>query len=218
MVRKKTIEHGWSRNVLLTWIESALYHREGKAVTNFETTLPKPQSDLAHQTLKDPYCFDFLTLRKDFEEKELEQGLIDHIQKFLLELGVGFAFVARQYNLQIDNKDYFLDLLFYHVKLRCYCVIEIKTTEFKPEYAGKMNFYLSAVDDLLRHSDDNPTIGMILCKSKGNFTVEYALRDLKKPIGVSGYETKIIERLPKNFKGSLPSIKEIEAEFENKSS
>lgn len=212
----QTIENGWSRNVLSTWIDSGLYKRKGKAITNFTRTLPPTQSDLAQQTLKDPYCFDFLTIQENFNERELENGLLDHIQKFLLELGQGFAFVGRQYHLEVGQKDYYLDLLFYHTKLRCYCVIDLKATDFKPEFAGKMNFYLSAVDDLLRHPDDKPSIGMILCKAKDGFTAEYALRDINKPIGVSDYEVKIIESLPSNLKGSLPTIEEIETELEGK--
>jgi len=210
----KTIENGWSRNVLSTWLESGLYKRQGKAVTNFKNTLPVPQSDLAQQTLKDPYCFDFLTMRENFDERELEDGLLDHIQKFLLELGTGFAFIGRQYPIAVDGSDYRIDLLFYHVRLRCYCVVELKCDEFKPEYAGKMNFYLSAVDSLLKHADDKPSIGIILCKTKSAFKVEYVLRDINKPIGVSGYEVKLIESLPNDLKSSLPTIEEIEAGLE----
>lgn len=211
---KKTIENGWSRNVLVTWIENKLFHRQGKAVNNFKQTLPALQSDLAEQTLKDPYCFDFLALRENFEEKELENGLLEHIQKFLLELGAGFAFIGRQYHLEVGGNDFYIDLLFYHTKLRCYCVIELKNTNFKPEYAGKMNFYLSAVDDLVRHPDDKPTIGMILCRVDNRFIVEYALRNITTPIGVSGYEVEILESLPEDLKGSLPTIEQIEQEFE----
>lgn len=213
---KKTIENGWSRTVLDHWIDSGLHERHGKAITNFESTLPLPQSDLAHETLKDPYSFDFLTLRERFNEKELENGLIDHIQRFLLELGAGFAYVGRQINLHIGNQDFFIDLLFYHLKLRCYVVVELKAVAFQPEHAGKMNFYLSAVDDLMKHKDDNPTIGLLLCKTKDKVIVEYALRDIKKPLGVAEYETKIVESLPNNLRGSLPTIEEIELEFEGK--
>lgn len=213
---KKAIENGWSRSMLETWIKSKLHKRQGKAITNFNRTLPAPHSDMAQQSLKDPYLFDFLTLQEEHLEKDLEQGLIDHIQNFLLELGKDFAFVGRQYNIGVDGDDYYLDLLFYHLKLRCYVIIELKNTTFKPEYAGKLNFYLSAVDDLLRHKDDNPTIGLLLCKTKKNFTVEYALRDVNKPIGVAEYETKLVASLPKNLKSSLPTIEEIEAEFEKK--
>jgi predicted nuclease of restriction endonuclease-like (RecB) superfamily len=209
----KTIEHGWSRAVLTHHIETELHKREGKAVTNFKRTLPPPQSDLAEQTLKDPYNFDFLTLHSDAHERDLEKGLLDHIQKFLLELGVGFAFVGRQYHMEISGKDYYLDLLFYHLRLRCYVVIDLKMKTFEPEFAGKMNFYLSAVDDQLRHADDRPSIGLLLCKERDHLTVEYALRDLKKPIGVAQWQTKLVESLPKNLKGSLPTVAEIEAEL-----
>ncbi len=211
----QTIENGWSRSVLETWIESNLYQRQGKAVTNFKKTLSAPQSDLAEQTIKDPYCFDFLMLRKKFDEKELEDGLIEHIQKFLLELGAGFAFVGRQYQLSISSKDFFIDLLFYHLKLRCFVVVELKAKEFTPRDAGQMNFYLSTIDDLLRQPGDNPTIGLLLCKTKDKVIAEYALRDINKPIGISEYQTKIIESLPENLKGSLPTIAELEKELES---
>jgi predicted nuclease of restriction endonuclease-like (RecB) superfamily len=209
----KTVEHGWSRNVLSLQIEANLHKRQGRAITNFEQTLPPLQSDLAQQALKDPYVFDFLTLGADAREKELEQGLLDHIQKFMLEMGVGFAFVGRQVHLGVGGEDYFLDLLFYHLKLRCYVVIDLKIGGFKPEYAGKMNFYLSAVDDRMRHPDDKPTIGLLLCKEKEKITVEYALRDMKKPIGVAQWRTRLIESLPKRLQGRLPSVKEIEKEL-----
>lgn len=212
---QKTIENGWSRNVLLHWLDSRLYIRQGETINNFQSTLPSPQSDLAGQLLKNPYCFDFLTLREKFDEKELENGLIDHIQKFLLELGAGFAYVGKQVNLNIGGQDFFIDLLFYHVKLRCYVVVELKTTEFKPDYVGKTNFYLTAVDETMKHKDDEPTIGLILCKTKNKVVAEYALRDIKKPLGVAEYETKIIESLPDDFKCSLPSIEEIEKELED---
>ena len=211
----KVIEHGWSRAVLTHHIETQLHKREGKAVTNFQRTLPPPQSDLSEQTLKDPYNFDFLTLHSDAHERDLEQGLLDHIQKFLLELGVGFAFVGRQYHMEISGQDYYLDLLFYHLRLRCYVVIDLKMKAFEPEFAGKMNFYLSAVDDQLRHADDRPSIGLLLCKERDHVTVEYALRDLKKPIGVAQWQTKLVESLPRNLKGSLPTVAEIEAELGN---
>lgn len=214
----QAIEHGWSRSVLLHWLERNLYKREGKSITNFKKTLPSPQSDLAHQALKDPYCFDFLALRGKHDEQELELGLLDHIQKFLLELGTGFSFVGRQVLLTIGNQDFYIDLLFYHYKLRCFIVVELKATDFKPEFAGKMNFYLSAVDDLMKHHDDKPSIGLLLCKSKNKVVVEYALRDINKPIGISQYETAILDSLPAELKGSLPSIEEIEKELENKES
>jgi len=199
--------------VLTVQIESRLYAKQGKAVSNFARTLPKPQSDLAQQTIKDPYLFDFLTLTPTARERDLEQCLMSHVQKFLLELGVGFAFVGRQVDLEVSNQEFRIDLLFYHLRLRCFVVIELKTGEFKPEYAGKMNFYLSAVDDRLRHPEDKPSIGLILCKARDRLIVEYALRDLRKPIGVSEWETKLVEALPDDLKGSLPTVEEIEAEF-----
>lgn len=210
---QQTIENGWSRDMLASWIKSDLFSRQGKAVNNFKKTLPELQSDLAEQTLKDPYNFSFLALDKKYREQELEQGLVDHIQKFLMELGQGFAFIGRQHRFEVSGKEYSIDLLFYHVKLRCYVVVELKATEFDPRDAGQMSFYLSAVDDLLRHPEDRPTIGMILCKTKDRIVVEYALRDNLKPIGVASYETKMMESLPDNLKGSLPTVEEIEAEF-----
>jgi predicted nuclease of restriction endonuclease-like (RecB) superfamily len=208
---RQTVENGWSRNVLVHQIESGLYARQGKAVSNFERVLPAPQSDLARQLLKDPYNFDFLTLTEGAHERELEKGLLEHVRKFLLELGAGFAFLGSQYHLPFDDEDYYLDLLFYHVKLRCYVVIDLKTGKFRPEYAGKMNFYLAVVDDLLRHGDDAPSIGLILCKEKKSLTVEYALRGMETPIGVSGYQ--ITESLPEALKGDLPTVEQWEAEL-----
>ncbi|MCP5504214.1 MAG: DUF1016 domain-containing protein [Chlamydiales bacterium] len=213
----KTIEHGWSRNVLLHWLDSNLHKREGKAITNFQNTLPSPQSDLAHQSLKDPYCFDFLNLRDKHDEQELESGLLDHVQKFLLELGAGFSFVGRQVHLSIGDQDFYIDLLFYHYKLRCFIVVELKATDFKPEFAGKMNFYLSAVDDQMKHPDDRPSIGLLLCKGKNKVVAEYALRDINKPIGISQYEAAILESLPNELKSSLPSIEELEQELDKSS-
>ena len=210
----KTIENGWSRNALSDWIASDLYKRQGKAINNFAVHLPEHQSRLAQETLKDPYCFDFLTLAEEHLEQELEQGLIDHIQKTLIELGQGFAFVGRQVLIEVGDSDFYIDLLFYHLKLRCYVVVELKNTAFKPEYAGKLNFYLTAVDKTMRHPEDRQTIGMLLCKTKNNLVVEYALSDINKPIGVAGYEIKLMKSLPKEFKGSLPTVQEIEAELE----
>ncbi len=212
----KTIENGWSRNVLLHWLDSGLHKRQGKAFNNFQNTLPSLQSDLAQQTLKDPYCFDFLALREKFDEKELEEGLLEHIQKFLLELGAGFSFVGRQYPLKVSDKEFPVDLLFYHLKLRCFVVVELKTKEFTAKDAGQINFYLSVIDDLLRQPGDNRTIGLVLCKTKDKVVVEYALRDINKPIGISEYETAILESLPENFKGSLPTVEEIEQELQEK--
>ncbi|MFH1562429.1 MAG: PDDEXK nuclease domain-containing protein [Nitrospirota bacterium] len=209
----QTIQNGWSRSILEMQIENDLYQRQGKSITNFERTLPPLQSDLAQQITKDPYVFDFLSLRDDYNERVLEQGLIEHVQRFLLELGAGFAFVGRQIHLEVGGEDFYIDLLFYHLKLRCFVVIDLKAREFIPEYAGKMNFYLSAVDDLLRHPEDKPSIGIILCKSKNRIITEYALRDIRKPVGVSGYITKMVESLPEKFKGVLPSPEEIEIEL-----
>ena len=210
---EQTIQHGLSRAALQDWIISKAYKRHGKAITNFTQRLPEPQSQLAQEILKDPYNFDFLSLEAGYRELELEQGLISHIQKLLLELGKGFAFLGRQYHLEIAGDDYYLDLLFYHIQLRCYCIVELKTTDFKPEYAGKLNFYLSAIDDQLKKDNDNPSIGILLCKSKNKLKVEYALRDMRKPIGVAEYTTKIVEKLPKNLQSSLPTIEEIEIEL-----
>lgn len=207
----RTVENGWSRNVLVHQIESGLRQRQGRAVTNFDRTLPPPQSELAQQLLKDPYSFDFLSLGGQMLERDLERGLLEHIRKFLLELGVGFGFVGSQYPLEVGGQDFYLDLLFYHLRLRCFVVIELKISEFQPEFAGKMNFYLSAVDDLLRHPDDQPSIGIILCKNKNKVIVEYALRDANKPMGVSTYQ--LTESLPKQLKGNLPTVEELEAEL-----
>jgi predicted nuclease of restriction endonuclease-like (RecB) superfamily len=206
---QKAIEHGWSRTMLETWIKSDLYHRKGKAITNFTKTLPSPHSDMAQQSLKDPYVFDFLTLHEEHLEHDLEQGLIDNVQKMLLELGKGFAFIGRQYHVTVGDSDFYIDLLFYHTTLRCYVVVELKSRAF----AGQLNFYLSVVDDKLRHPDDKPTIGLLLCKTKDNLVAEYALRDINKPIGVAEYETKLLEKLPKELRSSLPTIEEIEAEL-----
>lgn len=208
---QQTIQNGWSRNVLVMQIETNLYRRQGNAITNFQATLPSPQSDLAQQLLKDPYNFDFLTLAQEARERDLERGLLAHVQQFLLELGVGFALVGSQVPLEVGGEDFRIDLLFYHLKLRAYIVIDLKMTPFKPEYAGKMNFYLSAVDDLLRHPDDQPTIGLILCKAKNRLVAEYAIRDIAKPLGVA--EFRYLEQLPEQLKGTLPTIEEIEAEL-----
>jgi predicted nuclease of restriction endonuclease-like (RecB) superfamily len=205
------LENGWSRNVLVMHIEAGLHRRQGKALTNFQRTLPAPQSDLAQQLLKDPYNFDFLTLAENAHEREVETGLVEHIQKFLVELGIGFAFVGRQYPLDIAGKDYRLDLLFYHLKLRCFVVIDLKGGEFKPEYAGKMNFYLAAVDDMLKHPNDQPSIGLILCKTKTEVVVEYALRGTTTPMGIAEF-THLV-KLPDEFKGTLPTVEELEAEL-----
>lgn len=208
---RNTLEYGWSRNVLVHQIESGLYQREGKAITNFQTTLPVPQSDLAQQVLKDPYVFDFLTLTKEHSERELEDGLVQHVTKFLLELGAGFAYMGRQVPVLVGEREFLLDLLFYHARLHCYLVIELKVGDFEPAHAGQLNFYVKAVDEQLRKEGDQPTIGLLLCKSKDKLVAEYALSDIAKPLGISEYQ--LTRSLPESFKSSLPSIEDIEAEI-----
>lgn len=212
----KVIEHGWSRSMLIIWIENDIYHREGKAITNFKEALPVPQSDLAQQSIKDPYVFDFLTLHKEHLEKDLEDGLVNHIQQFLIELGQGFAFVGQQYPIKAGEQDLYIDLLFYHLELRCYVIVELKGRKFDSRDAGQMSAYLSAVDDQLRHEDDQPSIGIILCKTKDNVFAEYVLRNFNRPIGVAEFEVKLVEKLPKDLKSSLPTVEEIEAELSQK--
>lgn len=202
------LEYGWSRDVLVHQIETRLFERQGTAPSNFKATLPKPDSDLAQQTLKDPYIFDFLTLSAEAKEKDLESQLVKHITRFLLELGAGFAFVGSQFPVPIDSEEYRIDLLFYHLKLRRYVAIDLKMRNFKPDDAGKMNFYLSALDDLVKSETDDPSIGIILCKDKKNVVVEYALKDLSKPIGVSAY--LLTAALPEELKSSLPSVEDFE--------
>ena len=201
---QQTIENGWSRAVLVHQIESDLFGRQGKALTNFERTLPSPQSDLARDLIKDPYNFEFLGLASDASERALEHSLLEHLKNFLIELGRGFAFLGSQYHLEVAGEDYYLDLLFYQVHLQCFVVIELKIEDFKPEFAGKMNFYLSAVDDQLNRGEHNPSIGLILCKSHNRIVVEYALRDTNRPLGVATYRL-----LPREMKRSLPSPSEL---------
>lgn len=208
---QQTIENSWSRAILVLQIEQDLYSRQGKAITNFEQTLPEKQALMAGQILKDPYNFGFLTIESQAHELDIERQLTEHITKFLLELGKGFAFIGRQYPLQVGNKDYRLDLLFYHIRLRCFVVIDLKVVEFEPEYAGKMNFYLSAVDDQIKTPDDQPSIGMILCKNKNKLEVEYALQGMSKPIGVS--EFTVTQALPAELKSTLPTVEEFEIEL-----
>jgi predicted nuclease of restriction endonuclease-like (RecB) superfamily len=207
----QAVEQGWSRATLTTQIRNHAHQRQGAAITNFTSTLPEAHADLAQGLLKDPYLFDFLTLEEPFHERELEAGLLRHLEQFLLELGRGFAFVGRQYHLDISDHDFYLDLLFYHLQLRCYIVIDLKRGDFKPEYAGKMNFYCSAIDDLLRHPHDAPTIGLILCQNKDRILAEYSLRDIHKPIGLADYE--LTRALPEDLASSLPSIETIEIEL-----
>jgi predicted nuclease of restriction endonuclease-like (RecB) superfamily len=204
------LENNWSRNILVIQIETNLYERQGAAIHNFERTLPAPQSDLARETLKDPYIFDFLTLEKNIQEIDFERQLVAHITQFLLELGKGFAFIGRQYEIKVGKKDYRIDLLFYHTKLHAYIVVELKMGEFQPEYIGKLNFYLSAVDDMLKSGNDQPTIGILLCKNKDKIEVEYALRDIHKPIGVSEFR---FNELPDNIKSLMPTVTELENEL-----
>jgi predicted nuclease of restriction endonuclease-like (RecB) superfamily len=208
---RQVVEQGWSREALTAQIKQRAHERQGTAVTNFATTLPEIHASLATGLLKDPYLFDFLTLEEPFHERELETGLLTHLQKFLLELGRGFAFVGRQYRLEVSDREFYLDLLFYHLHLRCFVVVELKRGDFKPEYAGKMNFYCSVVDDQLRHPQDLPTLGLILCQTKDRVLAEYALRDIHKPIGIADYE--LTRALPSELASSLPSIEAIEAEL-----
>jgi predicted nuclease of restriction endonuclease-like (RecB) superfamily len=205
------LEHGWSRAVLVHHIEARTIERQGKALTNFAERLPKPQSDLARETLKDPYRFDFLGIGDEADERQLEGALVQHITRFLLELGAGFAYVGRQVHLEVGGEDFYLDLLFYHLKLRAYVVIELKATRFKPEYVGQLGFYLTAVDTQVKAPEDAPTIGLLLCKSKNEIIAEYALRDSRKPIGVAEYQ--LVEALPKDLEASLPSVEMIEREL-----
>ena len=207
---EKTAENGWSHNVLIHQIESSLYERQVLAdkVTNFEHRLPSPQSELAVQTMKDPYVFDFIPFRENMLERDIEQALVRDVTKLLLELGTGFAFLGNQYPLNVGGDVFYIDLLFYNLNLRCYVVIELKTGEFKPEYAGQLNFYLSAVDGILKKDDDHPSIGLLLCKSKNDLVAEYALKDMSKPMGVSAY--KVTSSLPEELQRQLPSIEDIE--------
>jgi predicted nuclease of restriction endonuclease-like (RecB) superfamily len=209
----RSAAEGWSHNILSIQITSRAHERQGKALTNFRDTLPPPDSDFVTQVFKDPYLFDFLGTADLRREREVEQALVDHIQRFLLELGTGFAFVGRQVPLEVGDRDFQIDLLFYHLKLRCYVVVELKAVPFDPGFVGQLNLYLSAVDDLLRHPDDQPSLGLLLCREKNRVIVEYALRQLKRPIGVAGWETKLVEKLPRSLQGSLPTVEELEAEL-----
>ena len=209
---KQTIKNGWSRDELSTQIKYKLHERQGKAISNFEENLANANSALIQETTKDPYIFDFLSLTEPYQEKDIENQLVNHISKFLLELGKGFAFIGKQYHLEIAKQDYYLDLLFYHIKLKCYVVVELKNKKFIPEYAGKLNFYLSAVDNILKAENDNPSIGILLCTEKNNIEVEFSLRGMSQPIGVS--EFIVTENLPDDLKSSLPTIEELERELE----
>ena len=206
---KEAAKNGWSRNVLVHQIESGLYQRQVLVdkVSNFESRLPSPQSELAAQTMKDPYVFDFIPFREEMLERDIEQALVRDVTKLLLELGTGFAFLGNQYHLNVGGDDFYIDLLFYNLNLRCYVVIELKAGDFKPEYAGQLNFYLSAVDGILKKEEDNPSIGLLLCKSKNNLVAEYSLKDISKPIGVSEY--KVTSSLPNALEEQLPSVEDI---------
>lgn len=210
----KTLENGWSRAVLLNFLDARLFETQGKALTNFRKNLPEPMSDLAQQTLKDPYNFDFLTMRENYNERELEDALTTNITRFLLELGSGFAFVGRQVRLEVNGNEYFMDLLFYHLKLRCYTVVELKVTEFKPEYLGQLGFYVTAVNRQLKRTEDNPTIGLIICKTKDRVVAEYALEGTNQPLGISQYD--LMKVTSEELKNTLPSIEEIENELNEK--
>lgn len=215
---EKTIERGWIRNVLVHQIESDLYNRQGRAITNFSTTLDKPQAELAQQILKDPYTFDFLNLGEKILERDLENALLNHLLSFLVELGIGFSFVGKQYHLEVGGKDYYIDLLFYHLKLRCFVIIDLKISEFEPEFAGKMGFYVSAVDNILRHKDDQPSIGLILCKSKNDVIVKYSLTNQSKPISVSTYQLsqsgeQLEDEVPEAMEDILPTSEQLALEI-----
>lgn len=207
---KQAAENGWSRNVLVHQIESGLYQRQvlTEKISNFENRLPSPQSELATQTMKDPYIFDFIPFKSDMVERDIEKALVKDVTKLLLELGTGFAFLGNQYHLNVGGDDFYIDLLFYNLNLRCYVVIELKTGEFKPEYAGQLNFYLSAVDGILKNEQDNPSIGLLLCKSKNDLVAEYSLKDMSKPIGVSSY--RVTSDLPKELEHQFPSLEDIQ--------
>jgi predicted nuclease of restriction endonuclease-like (RecB) superfamily len=207
----KTIENNWSRAILTAQIETKLFERSGKVISNFDKTLPLPQADLARETLKNPYNFDFLTLGKEAGERDLEQALAGHIQQFLLELGQGFAYMGRQFPLEVGGEQFYLDLLFYHTRLRCYVIVELKTTKFSPEYVGKLNFYLNVLNDKMKHEQDQPSVGILLCRTPDKLIVEYALKSVLNPLGVAEY--RITNAIPEDLKGSLPSIEELEQEL-----
>jgi predicted nuclease of restriction endonuclease-like (RecB) superfamily len=210
------VRHGWSRNVLVMQIETRQLERQGRAITNFAQALPAPQSDLARESLKDPYRFDFLGIGDEALEREIEQALVEHVTEFLLELGAGFAFVGRQVHVEVGGEDFYLDLLFYHLRLRCYVVIELKAGDFKPEHLGQLGFYLTAVDELIKDERDAPTIGLLLCKSRNKVVAEYALRDNSRPLGIAEYQ--LVEALPEPLQTNLPTIEQIERELEGESS
>jgi predicted nuclease of restriction endonuclease-like (RecB) superfamily len=206
-----TVEHGWSRHILTMQIETKAVERQGRAVTNFDRTLPAVQSDLARESLKDPYKLDFLGLEEDAREREIEQALVDHVADFLIELGAGFAYVGRQVHLEVGGDDFFINLLFYHLKLRAYVVIEIKAGKFKPEHVGQLGFYMTAIDSQVKHEHDTATIGLVLCKTKNEVVAEYALRDSARPLGIAEYQ--LAQSLPEPLQANLPTIEQIEREL-----
>ncbi|MBQ9069297.1 MAG: DUF1016 family protein [Eggerthellaceae bacterium] len=208
---QKTLENNWSRAVLMNFLSTGLYERQGKAVSNFETTLPAPRGDLAQEITRDPYCFDFLAIRERYDEKELKDALMDNITRFLLELGNGFAFVGREYRLKVGQTEQWIDLLFYHIKLRCYVVVEVKATAFEPGFVGQLGTYVSAVNHIMKEEGDHPTVGLLICRDKDDVLARYALDSTSQPIGISEYE--LSELIPEEFKGSLPTIEEIEEEL-----
>ena len=208
---KKTLENNWSRAVLLNFLDTNLFERQGKAISNFVKTLPSPQSDLAQEMTKDPYNFDFLTITDGYYEKELKDALMDNISKFLLELGTGFAFVGREYRLEVGETEQFIDMLFYNIALHCYVVIEVKTRAFEPGDMGQIGTYVAAVDGILRKEGDAPTVGLLVCKNKDNVLAQYAVNVTKAPVGISEYELSNL--VPDDFKGTLPTIEEIEREL-----
>jgi predicted nuclease of restriction endonuclease-like (RecB) superfamily len=210
---QKVLENGWSKDILSLMIKSEVHKREGNLVSNFKEVLPKNDSDLVQQSFKDPYLFDFMSITEPFKERELENSLIKNMEKFLIELGSGFAFVGRQYKLEIGDDEFYIDLLFYHLKLRCFVVVELKKGKFKPEYSGQVNFYCGAIDSILAQKDDKPTIGLILCQEKNEIVAEYSLKNMSQPIGISKYQ--LTEVLPKEFESSLPTIEMIENELTN---
>jgi predicted nuclease of restriction endonuclease-like (RecB) superfamily len=210
---QQVVANGWSRSVLELHLDRRLFERQGKALNNFAMTLPPGDSDMASQVFKDPYLFDMLGTADPRREAEVEQALVDHVQKFLLELGAGFAFVGRQVPLEVGDSDFKIDLLFYHFKLHCFVVVELKSVPFDPGFVGQLNLYLSATDDLLKQPQDNPTIGLLLCRGKNEVVVEYALRNLQRPVGVAGWETELVHALPAELEGSLPTIEQLEAEL-----
>lgn len=210
---RRVVAEGWSRNILALQISRRLHEREGRAQNNFPATLPPPDSDMAAQVFKDPYLFDFLGTADPRREAEVERALVEHVQTFLLELGVGFAFVGKQVRITVGDKDSYLDLLFYHLRLRCFVVIELKAVPFEPAFTGQLSFYLSAVDNQLRHPADAPTIGLLLCRGKDRVEVEYALQGLKQPVGVADWETELVRALPEDLRASLPSVEDLEREL-----